>query len=55
MAIADDHLPLLIMEMPDYSVSRAKQALCRVTKLLVKSGTLDGKEGIKKALDEHPS
>jgi hypothetical protein len=55
VAIADDSLPLLIMEMPDYTTSRAKQVLCRVTKLLVKSGTLDGKEGIELQCEEQGS
>lgn len=55
VAIADDELPLLIVEMPGYTVSQAKQALCRVAKVLVTSGVLEGKQGIELQCEEQGS
>jgi len=55
VAIADDELPLLIVEMPGYSVGQAKRVLCRVAELLARSGALDGKEGIELQCEEQGS
>lgn len=52
VAIADDDLPLLIVEMPGYTAMRAKQALCRIAKMLAKSGALESKQGIELQCEE---
>ena len=52
VAVPDDELPLVVMEINDWSEARAKQALCAAAKLLARAGALESKEGVELRCEE---
>ena len=52
VAVPDEELPLLVMEISDWSEARAKQALCAAAKLVARAGGLEDKQGIELRCEE---
>ena len=52
VAVPDDELPLLVMEIRGWNEVRAKQALCAAAKLLARSGVLSDGQGIELRCEE---
>ena len=52
VAVPDDELPLVVMEINNWSEARAKQALCFATKLLARAGALESTQGVELRCEE---